>query len=81
MNQSKSLASSSISITDPSHTTRGWISGFIGVAIFSGSLPATKLAISGFSPDYLTILRATIAGILALIVLIVLRQKFQQDKS
>lgn len=75
MNQIKLLTSSSVSITDPSHTTRGWISGFIGVAIFSGSLPATKLAISGFSPDYLTILRATIAGILALIVLIALRQK------
>ncbi|HHR6221848.1 TPA: DMT family transporter [Providencia alcalifaciens] len=75
MNQNKSLTSNHTPIPSTSQTTRGWINGFIGIVIFSGSLPATKLAISGFTPDYLTILRATIAGILALIILIVLRQK------
>ncbi|WP_315818223.1 hypothetical protein [Paraflavitalea speifideaquila] len=28
----------------------GWLNGFIGVAMFSGSLPATRVAIAGFSP-------------------------------
>ncbi len=58
-----------------SNITRGWISGFIGVIIFSGSLPATKTAITGFPPDFLTILRAIIAGILGAIILAVMRQK------
>jgi len=26
----------------------GWLNGFIGVLIFSGSLPATRLAVQGF---------------------------------
>ena len=84
MNQNKSLTSNHTTIPSTSQTTRGWINGFIGIVIFSGSLPATKLAISGFTPDYLTILRATIAGILALIILIVLRQKIptkQKNRS
>ncbi|EMI5489336.1 DMT family transporter [Providencia stuartii] len=58
-----------------SHTTRGWINGFIGVAIFSGSLPATKAALIGFSPDFLTASRAAIAGLLSVLILILFRQK------
>ncbi|KAF1019806.1 MAG: hypothetical protein GAK30_02898 [Paracidovorax wautersii] len=54
-------------------TTRGWLQGLIGVAIFSGSLPATRLAVAGFDPLLLTALRATIAGGLALMVLLALR--------
>lgn len=52
-----------------------WIYGFIGVAIFSGSLPATRIAVADFDPVFLTVARATIAGILALILLVGLRQK------
>ena len=44
---------------------RGWGDGMIGVLIFSGSLPATRLAVAGFAPLLLTGLRATIAGVLA----------------
>jgi drug/metabolite transporter (DMT)-like permease len=54
-------------------TTDGWLSGFIGVAIFSGSLPATRLAISGFDPVFLTVARAAIAGLIALALLAALR--------
>ncbi|ENR5390910.1 TPA: DMT family transporter [Providencia rettgeri] len=60
--------------TQPS-STRGWLYGFIGVVIFSGSLPATKMAIEGFSPDFLTAARATIAGIISIIIFLFLRQK------
>ncbi|MEM8347976.1 EamA/RhaT family transporter, partial [Morganella morganii] len=49
-------------ITTVSRSTRGWINGFIGVLIFSGSLPATKAGITGFAPDFLTTARAAIAG-------------------
>lgn len=44
--------------------TQGWINGFIGVVIFSGSLPATRLAVMEFDPVLLTMLRAAIAAAL-----------------
>lgn len=47
----------------------GWISGFIGVLIFSGSLPATRVAVLEFEPVFLTAARAVIAGILGLALL------------
>ncbi len=56
-------------------STRGWLNGFIGVVLFSGSLPATKLAIEGFSPLLLTFTRASLAGLLALAALIIFKEK------
>ncbi|MGK6341090.1 DMT family transporter [Chryseobacterium sp. DT-3] len=53
----------------------GWINGFIGVVLFSGGLPATKLAVMEMSPIFVTIVRAAIAGILAFIVLWIGREK------
>jgi len=55
-------------------TTNGWINGFIGVAIFAGSLPATRAAVADFDPTFLTCARATIAALLALAFLLLLRQ-------
>lgn len=52
----------------------GWINGFIGMLIFSGSLPATRLAVSAFEPLFLTAIRAGIAGCLALCALQLTRQ-------
>ncbi|MFJ7793894.1 DMT family transporter [Pseudomonas sp. NPDC096950] len=56
-------------------STRGWINGLIGVVIFSGSLPATRLAVLEFDPVFLTVARATIAGILALCLLWLFKEK------
>lgn len=56
-------------------TATGWINGFIGVLIFSGSLPATRVAVMQLDPVFLTVARAAIAGILALCMLIVFREK------
>ncbi|KFF12069.1 hypothetical protein IW15_10840 [Chryseobacterium soli] len=53
----------------------GWINGFIGVLLFSGSMPATKLAVMDMSPIFVTIARAGIAGVLALGVLLVYKEK------
>jgi drug/metabolite transporter (DMT)-like permease len=55
-------------------TTDGWGSGLLGVIIFSGSLPATRVAVGDFSPLFLTSARAVIAAFLAAAFLIVLRQ-------
>jgi drug/metabolite transporter (DMT)-like permease len=56
-------------------STGGWSSGLLGVMIFSGSLPATRVAVGGFSPMFLTSARAAIAALLGLALLSVLRQK------
>lgn len=56
-------------------TAGGWINGFIGVLIFSGSLPATRIAIVDFSPFFLTIARASIAGLMALGLLLIFKEK------
>ncbi|CAN7698715.1 DMT family transporter [Rhizobium sp. LjRoot254] len=55
--------------------TSGWINGFIGVVIFSGSLPATRVAVAQFDPVFLTTIRAAIAGVLALGLLLLFREK------
>ncbi|RBH60063.1 MULTISPECIES: DMT family transporter [Pseudomonas] len=55
--------------------TSGWLNGFIGVLIFSGSLPATRVAVLEFDPVFLTVARASIAGVLALCLLLLFREK------
>src|ERR1700720_3852069 len=52
----------------------GLLLGFIGMAIFGGTLPATRLAVSGFDPLALTALRTAIAGLCGLVLLLVLRR-------
>lgn len=55
--------------------TQGWINGFIGVVIFSGSLPATRLAVMEFDPVFLTMIRATLAAVLGLLLLKAFKEK------
>ncbi|MXV07653.1 MULTISPECIES: DMT family transporter [unclassified Xanthomonas] len=55
-------------------TTGGWINGCIGVMIFAGSLPATRVAVADFSPVFLTCARASIAAALGLALLLGFRQ-------
>ena len=55
-------------------TTAGWGSGLLGVIIFSGSLPATRVAVADFSPMFLTSVRAVIAATLGAAFLLALRQ-------
>lgn len=52
-----------------------WLSGLIGVVIFSGSLPATRIAVMDFNPWFLTGIRAVIAGIVAMVLLKILKAK------
>jgi drug/metabolite transporter (DMT)-like permease len=55
-------------------TTAGWGSGLLGVIIFSGSLPATRVAVADFSPMFLTSARAVIAALLGAVFLLAFRQ-------
>ena len=52
----------------------GLLLGFIGMAIFGGTLPATRLAVSQIDPIALTSLRTAIAGLCSLVLLVVLRR-------
>ena len=56
-------------------TVAGLINGMIGVVIFSGSLPATRVAVLQFDPVFLTVARAGIAGALALCLLLLFKEK------
>jgi drug/metabolite transporter (DMT)-like permease len=49
----------------------GLLLGFFGMCLFAGTLPATRLAVSGFDPLFLTVARAALAGSAALIVLLI----------
>ncbi|MEG0678058.1 MAG: DMT family transporter [Comamonas sp.] len=55
-------------------STSGWINGLVGVAIFAGSLPATRVAVAELNPVFLTSARAAIAAVLGLTLLLLLRQ-------
>jgi len=55
--------------------TDAWGSGLLGVIIFSGSLPATRVAVGGFTPLFLTSARAVIAALLATVLLLAFRQR------
>lgn len=57
-----------------SKATSGVVNGLIGVLIFSGSLPATRVAVADFDPLFLTTARAAIAGLAALCLLLALRK-------
>jgi drug/metabolite transporter (DMT)-like permease len=60
--------------------TDAWGSGLLGVIIFSGSLPATRVAVGAFSPMFLTSARAVIAAALGAALLVALRQR-QPDRN
>ena len=60
---------------------RGLINGFIGVLIFSGSMPATKVALQGFSPLLISSARAAIAGLLSLLLILLLKVRRPQKKE
>ncbi|WP_105383646.1 DMT family transporter [Neorhizobium alkalisoli] len=66
---------------DATEIASGWINGFIGVVIFSGSLPATRIAVQQFDPVFLTVTRAAIAGIFGLGMLLLFREKRPKSRD
>jgi drug/metabolite transporter (DMT)-like permease len=62
-------------MSSPSSRERlGLLLGFIGMAIFGGTLPATRIAVAEIDPIALTSLRTAIAGLCSLALLLVLRR-------
>lgn len=74
------MVNSVVHKTDPSAAS-GWINGLLGVVIFSGSLPATRVAVLDMDPFFLTFLRASIAGILAVMLIFGFREKRPQTSQ
>jgi len=60
--------------TNASRERLGLLLGFIGMAIFGGTLPATRIAVAEIDPIALTALRTVIAGLCSLVLLLVLRR-------
>jgi drug/metabolite transporter (DMT)-like permease/ribosomal protein S18 acetylase RimI-like enzyme len=52
----------------------GLLLGFAGMLIFSGTVPAVRLAVAAINPWFLTFGRACLAGLIALAILVVLRR-------
>ena len=50
--------------------TKGMLIGFIGILIFSLTLPVSKIAVLSFDPYFIAFGRATLAGIVALVYLL-----------
>jgi drug/metabolite transporter (DMT)-like permease len=66
-----------MSARNPSFTSSesGWLNGLLGVAIFSASLPATRVAVLDLDPHFLTYARAAIAGLLGLVLLMTFQER------
>jgi drug/metabolite transporter (DMT)-like permease len=58
-----------------SHETIGMLLGLLGMCLFAGTLPATRLAVLSLNPWLLTAARAALAGFAGLIVLIITRRR------
>ena len=61
--------------------TTGMILGFIGVAIFSLTLPATRYIAPYFDPLFIGLGRASVAAIIAMIILLVFKQPFPNKQQ
>lgn len=66
--------------TEPGSVS-GWLNGFIGVLIFSGSLPATRIAVLDMDPFFLTFARASIAGVFAMLLIYSFRERRPQTSQ
>ena len=54
--------------------TKGMLIGFVGILIFSLTLPVTKIAILSFDPYFIAFGRAALAGTLALAYLVIFKE-------
>jgi drug/metabolite transporter (DMT)-like permease len=59
----------------------GLFLGFIGVVIFGGTLPMTRLLVMELPPVFMTVARSLVAGVLALVVLLVLRRPWPPRRA
>jgi drug/metabolite transporter (DMT)-like permease len=61
-------------MTMPRDRKLGLLLGVVGMGMFAGTLPATRLAVTALDPVFLTVARATLAGSAGLAVLLATRR-------
>jgi drug/metabolite transporter (DMT)-like permease len=64
-----------------SRQTLGFLLGALGVLVFGGSLPMTRLAVADLDPWFVTVARPGLAAVLAGLVLLALRRPFPDRTS
>jgi drug/metabolite transporter (DMT)-like permease len=64
-----------------SRETLGLLVGFVGVCIFAGTLPFTRVAVEALDPWFVTAGRASLSGLLAGAVLILLRRRVPDART
>jgi drug/metabolite transporter (DMT)-like permease len=67
--------------TDRRRDLLGFGLGLAGITIFGGTLPMTRIALTGFSPMVVTFGRAAIAAVLAGALLLVLRRRIPPRRT
>ena len=67
--------------TESNQTNKGLLLGFIGVLIFSFTLPITRLIVPFMNPIFLGLGRSVIAGVVAAVILIVLKQPLPSKRQ
>ena len=58
------------------HETKGMLLGFIGVLMFSLTLPFTRIAVAELSPYFVTFGRSLLGGVCALHLFLITRPKW-----
>ena len=58
----------------PGRDGLGLLLGLVGVTIFGGTVPATRIAVAGLDPFFITAGRAAVAGLMAATILLALRR-------
>lgn len=61
--------------------TLGLLLGVLGVIVFAGSLPASRIAVTEVTPYFLTAMRATLAGLGGLAMLFVTRRRLPPRRA
>jgi len=59
----------------------GLLLGFAGVVLFGGTLPATRIAVAGLDPWFVTSARAALAGVASVILLLILRRRLPTPRQ
>lgn len=70
-----------MAVARQSDTTRGYVLGFIGVAIFSLTLPFTHLAVSELNPLFLSLGRTVVAAMVSILILLVTKQPWPSKQD
>lgn len=59
----------------------GYLLGVLAIVLFAGTLPFTRLALTGYSPWFITFGRAAIAALLSITLLALLRRPFPRSHA